>query len=125
MPAKALGRSIDAETLHALVPSLILQPLVENAIVHGIAVRSGAGRIAIRTSCEEGTLRVSVGDTGPGFVGHPAAPRRKGIGLTNTRERLLHLYGVEHRIEIGRGAGGGGVVIVSIPFQEQPEAARS
>jgi signal transduction histidine kinase len=64
-----------------------------------------------------------VGDSGPGFTGQSAGPPRKGIGLTNTRERLFQLYGAEHQIEIGRAADGGGVVVISIPFQELPQAA--
>ncbi|MQA29458.1 MAG: hypothetical protein GEU82_06415 [Luteitalea sp.] len=116
-----IDQEIDPGTLRALVPSLILQPLVENAIVHGIAARSGAGRVVIRTTRDNGTLRVSVGDTGPGFAWQPERRLRKGIGLTNTRERLSQLYGSEHRLECGRGSGGGGFVIVSIPFEEQPE----
>lgn len=111
-------QEVAPETLRALVPSLILQPLVENAIIHGIAARSGPGRITIGASRNNGTLLMSVRDTGPGFRAPSASLFRNGIGLANTRERLLQLYGAEHRIEFGAGTNGGAVVTLSIPFQD-------
>ena len=114
----AIERDVAPDTLRALVPSLILQPLVENAIVHGVAARSGPGRITIGTSRDNGTLRLSVCDTGPGFRPPSSSMIRTGIGLANTRERLTQLYGGDHRFECGAGPNGGAAVVVTIPFQE-------
>ena len=74
---------------HALVPTLILQPLVENAIRHGFSVTPGPGTIAIRASAEQGRLRIDVTDEGAG----PPQPLREGYGLRNTRSRLSALHG--------------------------------
>lgn len=114
-----IDRDVAPDTLTALVPSLVLQPLVENAIVHGIAERPGAGRIAIRAVREHGTLRLSVSDTGAGFQWPADASAWKGIGLANTSERLAQLYGASHHMECGVGAHGGGLVVISIPFEEE------
>jgi len=80
---------IDPATESALVPNLILQPLVENAIRHGIAHRLSGGRILIRSRRAEQNLELSITDDG---VGLPAAGMREGIGLSTTRERLEKLY---------------------------------
>jgi sensor histidine kinase YesM len=116
-----IDQEVAPDTLRALVPSLILQPLVENAIAHGIGPRPGAGRIAIRAARDNGSLRLSVTDTGTGFQWSPDSPGRKRIGLTNTHERLVQLYGAGHRIECGVGAHGGGIVMITIPFEEHVE----
>jgi two-component system, LytTR family, sensor kinase len=112
-----IEQEVPPDTLQALVPSLILQPLVENAISHGVATRQGAGRIAISAAREETSLRLSVSDTGTGFVWPAESSRSRGIGLTNTRERLVQLYGSASRMECGVGPHGGGLVVISIPFE--------
>jgi len=89
----------DAESV--LVPALILQPLVENAIHHGISKRSGGGAIAIRASRYHDSLRISVRDDG-----NSAAEIRERVGLTNTRARLQALYGARHELTYGPKAGG-------------------
>ena len=113
----------------ALVPTLILQPLVENAIKHGIAARPGAGRVEIRARLE-GELRLSllVGDDGPG----PSPAVRPegaggGVGLRNTRERLELLYGADHDFSFEGAPGHGCRVRLSLPLvRGAPEpAARS
>ena len=95
---------IAPETLTAAVPSLILQPLVENAVRHGIARRAAAGVIEITAAREAGKLRLQVRDDGPGLPENFAA-EDEGVGLRNTRMRLARLYGDEHSIALRNGAG--------------------
>jgi signal transduction histidine kinase len=103
---------VPPELLPARVPSLVLQPLVENALQHGIAPTSRPGVLTIRARREEGSLLLEIRDTGPGLP--RAAERREGIGLTNTSARLKRLYGDRQSLEL---AGDDGlVVIVRIPF---------
>ena len=105
---------IGAETHDAEVPSLLLQPLVENAIRHGIATRPGPGEVTVRARAEGPILRIEVLDTGPGFqVGAP--PAGAGLGLGNTRARLEQLYGDDHRLERSNRPDGGARVLVEIP----------
>jgi sensor histidine kinase YesM len=105
------------ETLDASVPNLVLQPIVENAIRHGIAPRSSAGRIEIRAERRNGMIELQVIDDGPGL--RPGNEEfKEGIGLANTRARLRRLYGDEHRIEIKNADEGGLVVNLSIPFRQ-------
>ncbi len=104
---------IPPETLDAEVPNLILQPLVENAIRHGVATRSAPGRIAVSAWRENGTLRMRVEDNGPGLR---AGGTKEGLGLGNTRARLSQLYGLEGRLELSNAPDGGFVVTLGIPF---------
>lgn len=101
------------EVLDARVPNLLLQPLVENAIRHGIARDRRAGRVEVSATHEKGRLLLRVTDDGPG-----APPGRvvEGIGLTNTRERLRHLYGDACSLEYGNAPGGGFCVSLSLPL---------
>jgi len=97
----------------ARVPTLALQPLIENAIHHGIASRLAGGSIAIRARRDDGTLRISVADDGVASCGeHP----RERIGLANTRARLEQLYGAAQRFTFGASPAGGFVVEMVIPF---------
>jgi two-component system, LytTR family, sensor kinase len=105
---------IAPEALDARVPNLILQPLVENAIRHGISKRRGAGHVEISASRSNGTLELAVRDDGPGI---PDSSVEEGIGLSNTRLRLEQLYGGRHRFEIENGSEGGLVVSLGIPFE--------
>ena len=107
---------IAPETLDALVPNLMLQPLVENAIRHGISLNDAAGTIVISSKRVNGMLHISVCDDGPGLQSGWRMEESEGIGLANTRERLKHLYGTEHRFDLRNGAGGGVTVSLSIPF---------
>ena len=114
---------IAPETVGALVPIMILQPLVENAIEHGMSSESRVSTIAIRTTIDNSKIRLSVSDTGPGFRSTTAA-FVKGIGLSNTESRLEQLYGGAHEIEYGRLSGAGASVTISIPFREAAAAGQ-
>ena len=109
---------IGDDTQEALVPSMILQPLAENAIRHGIDAHCGAGVITIESERRNGSLQLRVSDSGPGFPGDGVqAIGRLGLGLSNTRARLEQLYGARHQIVFGRSDQGGGTVTVTIPFR--------
>jgi sensor histidine kinase YesM len=99
------------------VPNLILQPLVENAIRHGIAPRTHPGWVEIRAVRENGMVNLQVRDNGPGLNSNSSTPFVKGIGLTNTEARLQQLYGLNHRFEISDVNGGGLQVAIAIPFR--------
>jgi sensor histidine kinase YesM len=109
--------NIDPGTLDARVPNLILQPLVENAIRHGIAPSSSAGTVAIAAHRENGTLRLEVRDDGPGLPEGSPVPHREGVGLSNTRARLHQLYGNASRLDLTNARSGGLIVSVDIPFR--------
>ncbi len=110
--------SIDPEVLDARVPNLILQPLVENAIRHGIAPRATPGRVQISADRDDGMLCLGVRDDGPGLSRTAKARGRggTGIGLSNTRERLQKLYGADHRFELRNAEEGGLAVMLTIPL---------
>lgn len=108
--------SIDPATLDAKTPNLILQPLVENSIRHGIAKRAGPGAIEIAAVRREDMLELTVADNG---VGCPAANSLRfdeGIGLTNTRLRLEQLYGARQSLSIENRPEGGVLVTLRFPF---------
>jgi two-component system, LytTR family, sensor kinase len=128
-----IQKSIEPDTLRALVPSLLLQPVVENAVLHGIAARRGPGRIDIVVRREGNELSLEVHDTGPGFKpGTPAASGThgtlgtlgttgddgtgNGVGLRNTRARLHHMYGDAQSLTCSTLAEGGASVAIRIPF---------
>ncbi|HEY1433911.1 MAG TPA: histidine kinase [Thermoanaerobaculia bacterium] len=107
----------------ALVPNLILQPLVENAIKHGIAARPGAGHVEVRVRREAGCLSLVVRDDGPG---PPVGGRRgggEGVGLRNTRDRLQLLFADDHRFSFDGAPGRGCVVTLQIPLAFAPPTA--
>jgi LytS/YehU family sensor histidine kinase len=104
-----------AEILCARVPSLILQPLVENAITHGIASSGPGGEIVIAARREGEQLIIEISDNGPGIS---AGGGRERIGLTNTRRRLAQLYGAGRHFELRSRAGGGATARLLIPFHE-------
>jgi LytS/YehU family sensor histidine kinase len=110
--------NVGPDTTNALVPTLLLQPLVENAIHHGIAPRSESGRIEIVVWRHDGALYLHVRDDGPGL---PAGPVKGGVGVANTRARLLHLYGAAQQLQIDNDPRGGCVVKVMLPFHEPAE----
>lgn len=105
--------SIDERARAALVPGFILQPLVENAIKHGVARRAQAGRVEISALVESGRLRLAVRDDGVGMD----EARGEGVGLSNTRERLRTLYGDAASVELSTPAEGGTEVVLTLPFR--------
>lgn len=110
----------DEEAKSALVPHLILQPLVENAIRHGLAVRQGSGEVEVVAERRGDRLRLRVRDNGAGLSPLPSEAR-SGIGLRNAGERLRQLYGSDHTFQLREARGGGVVVEIDIPFR--PAAA--
>jgi signal transduction histidine kinase len=109
---------VQAETLHALVPNLLLQPLVENAIKHGIGPRPTPGQIAVRARVNGAMLELDVQDNGVGLSAARLTDFNRGVGLSNTRSRLDHLYGSLHRFEFRQPAEGGLLVCIAIPMAE-------
>jgi two-component system, LytTR family, sensor kinase len=101
-----------------LVPFLLLQPLVENAIRHGIEPREDPGRVTIRARRDGDRLELRIKDNGDGL---PAEKLREGIGLTNTRSRLTHLYDEEASFDLVNAPGGGLEVRVYLPVRTTPE----
>jgi two-component system LytT family sensor kinase len=102
------------EALDASVPNLFLQPIVENAIRHGIAPFSAPGQIFVTARRHDQTLLLQVADTGPGLRGKAFVP---GVGLRNTQERVQQLYGGRSRFEFADRKEGGFEVTISIPFR--------
>jgi two-component system, LytTR family, sensor kinase len=113
--------AVAPDVQQALVPHLLLQPLVENAVRHGIQRLVGAGQIVIRAARVNGSVRLEVVDNGPGPAPRGETP---GLGLANTAARLQALYGPGHRFEAGGDAGGGFRVTIEVPYRVAgPEAA--
>jgi two-component system, LytTR family, sensor kinase len=114
--------AIDPALSHAMVPQLILQPLVENSIRHG---REGAkSRVDVRVCArgEDGRLTLQVSDNGPGIAELEKGAWRKGVGLSNTEERLEGMYGQDHEFLLENSQGGGLTVTVRLPLRMATEA---
>jgi two-component system LytT family sensor kinase len=112
---------VPPDLLGVYVPSLALQPLVENAIKHGISVDSTAGRLEIAAERHNGTVWLCVRDDGPGPA--PGSRLRLGVGLTNVQSRLKQLYGDESSLELTGGDGRGCEAIITIPLRSSLEDA--
>lgn len=111
--------NIDPQTLKAYVPAMILQPLVENSIHHGISPREKGGHIEIKTIRAGGMLHILIIDDGNGIEASDKRGLSRGnIGLSNTRARLYYLYGSQHHFELDNLPGCGVTVRLSIPFHE-------
>ena len=104
------------ETLDALVPNLILQPLVENAIRHGISRRRASGTIGISAERHEDLLKITIYDDGPGLKRDDGLKTVEGVGLSNTRARLGQLYGERQEFTLSEREGGGVTATLVIPF---------
>jgi LytS/YehU family sensor histidine kinase len=110
--------NVDPATLDALVPRFILQPLVENAIKHGVEPREEGGRVTVTARRESGSVDLEVRDNGDGLAG----AIREGTGVRNTRERLLHLYGPDRQeFALTPAPGGGTIALVVVPFDIDDE----
>jgi signal transduction histidine kinase len=107
-------RQIDQQALPVMVPSLILQPLVENAVRHGIGPKVGGGRGTIRASLDNGELHLAVTDTGVGVRDRETVFER-GIGLRNVRDRLAQIYRATDQPRVSTGTEGGTTVSMCIP----------
>ena len=131
-------RQVDPGLENALVPILVMQPLIENACLHGISRRPAGGRVVLRvervpeeagdaSSGGEGLLRLSVIDDGPeprrnGELPDTGATLREGVGLSNTRKRLEALYGERQAMVMRRQPGGGVATVIEIPLRRSPES---
>jgi LytS/YehU family sensor histidine kinase len=120
----AIEEGIVPESLYVLVPALVLQPLLENAIRHGIEPNEQRGVIRLTARFEADDLVLRVSDTGPGLAQPPSA--RVGIGLANTRARLQELHGEKAALRLAQGSSGGLEVEIRLPWVpgEPDEQAR-
>jgi two-component system LytT family sensor kinase len=109
-------KQIDDDALEAFVPSMLLQPIVENCLKHGLAPKLDGGRIRLRTTNREGRLHIEIEDNGVG-ISEEKMPHVyvEGIGLSNVRERLRVLYGADFRLSIESRPGQGTVIRINIP----------
>jgi len=108
-----IEKELDPRSLDVSVPSMLLQPLIENAVRHGISPKVGGGIVRIEALREGGALRVTVRDNGLGFK----ETGREGIGLRNVRERLRVAYGPRASIEIASAPGEGTSVMITVPVE--------
>jgi two-component system LytT family sensor kinase len=113
---------VDEQALGACIPYLLLQPLVENAVFHGVARSPGHGTIEVEVRRADGSLCLAVRNDGPPLDIHGPANGRSGIGLNNTRARLSRLYGQAQELRFVRHPGGGAEVKVRIPFKTEHPA---
>ena len=108
---------VGADVLEAIVPSFLLQPLVENSVRHGVARRRGPGHVEVRAYRAGDTLHLEVCDDGPGFPVGWTPASSTGIGLRNTVERLERLYGASHQFQTVNRPMGGASVRIAMPFR--------
>lgn len=118
--------SVPPDVENLMVPHLILQPLVENAIRHGIEPREEPGRVEVTARRDGDRLELSVRDSGDGLASSDSARSQGGIGLSNTRSRLAHLYGSDYSFDLTNGPGGGLEARIRIPCRTtaQPFTSR-
>jgi two-component system LytT family sensor kinase len=115
-PKLQVRKEVDADTLDVIVPSMILQPLVENSIKHGLSRKLGAGSIIIRSRREKGRVVIEVEDDGMGFLmDRLDTPMSSGIGLSNVRERLHVIYGATYQLKLTSEPGKGTSARIEIP----------
>ncbi|HYE75051.1 MAG TPA: ATP-binding protein, partial [Blastocatellia bacterium] len=104
----------------ALVPKLILQPLIENSIKHAVNPTSGAVSISVKAARQNGSLLMQVKDDGPGLKADKLNAVGNGLGLANTAERLDHLYGNQHEFDLRTATEGGLLVSIKVPYHTTP-----
>ncbi|MEM9500208.1 MAG: histidine kinase [Pseudomonadota bacterium] len=126
---------VEEEALQAQLPSMLLQPLIENAIKYAVSPQEEGARISLTARVMGNRLRISVEDTGPGIDGPlqhslleyspdtPGQPVSTGVGIANIRKRLMQAYGDKHLFNTKSEPGGGFSVLIEIPFQRASESA--
>jgi len=125
-PKLAVRKEISPDTLDVVVPSMILQPLVENSIKHGLARKLGAGSITIRSRRENGRVLIEVEDDGMGFmIDRLNEPMSSGIGLANVRERLRVIYGAAYQLRLTSEPGKGTSAQIEVPELQVREQANA
>ncbi len=109
-------KQLDEDTLEAFVPSMLLQPIVENCLKHGLAPKIEGGKIQLRTTNRDGRLHIEIEDNGVG-ISEEKMPHVyvEGIGLSNVRERLRVFYGADFLLEIESRPGEGTLIRIDIP----------
>jgi sensor histidine kinase YesM len=110
----------DPEAMDALIPNLITQPLIENAIRHGLSPRARPGSVSLSVRRTNGRIELSVCDDGVGLPEAWSLGRNKGLGLLNTEARLRQLYGEDFVFEARNRAQGGVEVLLTIPLRVVP-----
>ena len=117
-----IKRSIEPEVMSALVPQFVLQPLLENALNHGVAVTAGPAIVEIAASRQGNSLAIAITDNGQSVgVGVPSRPERQGIGLSNTRLRLEQLYGKDQSLILEKIPGRGTRISIELPWHAVPD----
>jgi two-component system LytT family sensor kinase len=115
-PKLRVRKDIGPDTISVVVPSMILQPLVENSIKHGLSRKVGPGLIVIRSRRQHGRVSIEIEDDGMGFqVEHLTAPMASGIGLANVRERLRVIYGATYQLTLTSEPGRGTTAHIEVP----------
>ncbi|WP_157693665.1 sensor histidine kinase [Opitutus sp. GAS368] len=121
-----VGFSIEPEALGVLVPNIILQPLVENAVKHGISRRTTPGWVTVRARRRDDRLQIEIendgADPAPAAIA-PSQDKKPGIGLANTRARLTHTLGSDFALEINPRLDGGAVVSLNLPWRLAPQSS--
>ena len=118
--------AIDASLNETLVPQLILQPLLENSLRHGMKSGNGAMELSITAHRENGSLILQVCDTGCGLAGdNPGQLFGRGLGLSNIRDRLAHLYGERQEFSIANRSSGGAEVTLRVPLHASTQTRRT
>ena len=119
--ALSVQKQIAPDTLDVMVPSMILQPLVENSIKHGLSRKLGPGCITIRSRSNKGRAIIEVNDDGVGMLMDGLnTPRSTGIGLANVRERLRVIYGAAYQLKLTSEPGKGTSAQIEVPELMEP-----
>ncbi|MFN0185752.1 MAG: sensor histidine kinase [Aquabacterium sp.] len=120
-----VDKQIEGGALGSLVPTFMLQPLVENAIKHGVERKRGGGKVVLRAQRTGQRLRLAIEDDGPGLSSQGTASASTGVGLANTRQRLQQLYGADFVLTIGDAPAGGCIVTIDLPFDAAGQASQA
>jgi two-component sensor histidine kinase len=112
-------KAVEKKALKALVPSLILQPMIENSIKYAISPSEDGGTIRISAKVQHSTLVLQLSDTGPGLGNGNSEKKSSGVGLRNTRERLQQFYGNQQAFTLAPSEPSGLTITINIPFEEE------